>query len=197
MKKMSKILCIIVTIYSIYLALTSPFSIYGTTIKLSVIPIIYFPKFLNKLFKLKTNETFEIVYILFIFSAHFLGSIVNLYQKVYWYDSFAHFLSGIVVAYLATYILVLFKKYDKKSVIFNILFILGISFLVAGMWEIFEYTSDHIFNKDAQNVLTTGVNDTMKDIIVAALGTLLYCILYLYEELENKYILVKKFIKSI
>lgn len=197
MKKISNTLCIIVTIYSIYLALTSPFNIYGTTIQLSVIPIIYLVKILNKLFKLKINENIEILYVLFIFLAHFMGSIVNLYQKIYWYDSFAHFLSGIAVSFGATYILVILKKYDKNSIIFNILFILGISFLMAGLWEIFEFISDNIFNKDAQNVLTTGVDDTMKDMIVAALGTVLYCMMYVYEELRNKDILVQKFIKNI
>ena len=90
-----------------------------------------------------------------------------------------------------------FKKYDKKSIIFNILFILGISFIVACAWEIFEFASDKIFGKDAQNVLTTGVDDTMKDMIVAVLGTILYCILYSYEEKENKKIIIKKFIKNI
>lgn len=197
MKKMNNVIYFGVTIYSLYLAFTSPSGIYGGLIKLSVIPIIFLPQIVNKLFHFKINDSLKNMYVLFIFLAHFLGSIVNLYHKVYWYDSFTHFLSGIVISFLATYLLVMFKKYDKKSIVFNILFILGISFIVAGIWEMFEFICDKLFNKDAQNVLTTGVDDTMKDMIVAALGTLLYCIMYMYEELENKYIIVKKFIKSI
>ena len=197
MKKINNILRIIVVIFSLYLAFTTKFNVYGTAIKLSVIPIIFLPQIIEKIFSFKINGYLQTIYIIFIFLAHFLGSIVDLYHKVYWYDSFTHFLSGIVIAFLASYLLVIFKKYDKKSILFNILFILGISFVVAGVWEIFEFTSDKIFGKDAQNVLTTGVDDTMKDMIVAALGTLLYCTLYAYEEYENKYIIIKKFIKNI
>ena len=61
----------------------------------------------------------------------------------------------------------------------------------------FEFTSDKLFGKDAQNVLTTGVDDTMKDMIVAALGTILYLILYVYEEINNKKIFIKNFIYDI
>lgn len=197
MKKINNILYLIVTIYSVYLVLTNPSGIYGGIIKLSVIPVIFLPQIAEKIFHFKINESLKNIYVSFIFLAHFLGSIVNLYHKIYWYDSFAHFISGIVIAFFATYLLVIFKKYDKKSFIFNILFILGLSFLVAGLWEIFEFTSDKLFDKDAQNVLTAGVDDTMKDMIVAALGTILYCILYIYEECENKYIAIKKFIKNI
>ena len=197
MKKINNLLYLIVIVYSVYLAFINPSGIYGEIFKLSVIPIIFLPQIIGKISHLKVNESLKNIYVMFIFLAHFLGSIVNLYYKIYWYDSFTHFLSGIVTAFLATYLLVLFKKYDRKSLLFNILFILGISFLVAGLWEMFEFISDKLFDKDAQNVLTTGVDDTMKDMIVAALGTILYCILYVYEECENKYIAIKKFIENI
>lgn len=197
MKKINNIIYFIVTIYSVYLACTNPSGIYGALIKLSVIPIIFLPQILEKLFHFKMNDSLKDIYVLFIFLAHFLGSIVNLYHKIYWYDSFTHFLSGIVISFLATYLLVTFKKYNRKSILFNILFILGLSFMVAGLWEMFEFTSDKLFGKDAQNVLTTGVDDTMKDMIVAALGTILYCVLYIYEEWENKDIIIRKFIKNI
>ena len=38
--------------------------------------------------------------------AHFLGVTVELYNKIYWYDKFTHFLSGILTALAAIYILV-------------------------------------------------------------------------------------------
>lgn len=196
-KILNRFLIIVVSLCSIFLALTSGDGIYGSLIKLSVIPVLLLPYIIEKISKNKLNDYLIIIYTIFITLAHFLGSIVNLYHKIYWYDSFAHFLSGILVAIIATYILVILKKYEKHSYVFNLLFILGVSFMVAGMWEIFEFTSDNIFSKDAQNALTTGVTDTMKDIILAAAGTLLYCILYLYEELNEKTIIIKRFIKSI
>lgn len=197
MKKVSNVLGLIASLYSIYLACTLDLDMYGILIKLTIIPIIFLPTILEKLFSIKVNNSLSFLYTIFIFLAHFLGSVVNLYQKIYWYDSFAHFLSGILVAFVATYLLVILKKYDRKSILFNVLFILGISFMVAGLWETFEFISDKLFSKDAQNVLTTGVDDTMKDMIVACLGTLLYEILYIYEEINNKVIVIRKFIKNI
>lgn len=197
MKKVSNLLGFVASLYSIYLACTLDLDIYGILIKLTIIPIIFLPTILEKLFSIKVNTSLTFLYTLFIFLAHFLGSVVDLYHKMYWYDSFAHFLSGILVAFIATYLLVILKKYDRKSILFNILFILGMSFMVAGLWEMFEFISDKLFSKDAQNVLITGVDDTMKDMIVAFLGTLLYVILYIYEEISNKMIIVRKFIKNI
>lgn len=197
MKKVSNVLGIIASVYSIYLACTLDLDIYGILIKLTIIPIIFLPTILEKLFSIKVSTSLTFLYTLFIFLAHFIGSVVDLYHKIYWYDSFAHFLSGLLVAFIATYLLVILKKYDRKSISFNILFILGMSFMVAGLWEMFEFISDKLFSKDAQNVLTTGVDDTMKDMIVAFFGTLLYVILYIYEEISNKTIIVRKFIQNI
>ena len=45
-----------------------------------------------------------------------------------------------------------------------------------------KYFSDILFNQDAQNVLTTGIHDTMKDMIAAFLGSILFCMVYVYEE---------------
>jgi hypothetical protein len=50
---------------------------------------------------------------------------------------------------------------------------------LATMWEVYEYASSIIFNIDPQNNLTTGVNDTMQDIIVALIGTILFNIMCL------------------
>lgn len=197
MRIMSNILGIMASLYSMYLVVTLDLGLYGSLIKLSVIPVIFLPQIIEQILHVKMNSYVSFVYTIFIFLAHFLGSVVDFYHKIYWYDSFAHFLSGVLVAFLATYALKLFKKYSKDSLLFNILFILGMSFMVAGLWEMFEFTSDKIFGKDAQNVLTTGVNDTMKDMIVAFLGTALYILLYIYEEVNNKKIIIRKFIETI
>ena len=69
--------------------------------------------------------------------------------------------------------------------------------LGAGLWETFEFTCDKIFDKDAQRVLLTGVNDTMKDMIVAYIGSLVFILFYSYEYMYDKNGIIKKFIKNI
>ena len=113
-------------------------------------------------------------------------SILNFYNNMYCYDKIIHFLSGIVISFLAIEFLTKIGYYSK-NIFYNIIFILGISSLVAVFWEYFEYISDIIFDKDAQNVLKTGVNDTMQDLIVATLGSILL-ILFDIKFSLNKYI---------
>ena len=69
--------------------------------------------------------------------------------------------------------------------------------MVAGLWEIFEFTVDNLLGGDAQKVLTTGVTDTMKDIICALLGSILFSFCYLYECVKNKNLIIKEFIKKL
>lgn len=175
MKKIVNLLIFVIILVSIGFGIyeIANNDIYEFLICLTIIPIVYLPKIIRKIFKIDISNINEIIFIIFVFLAHFLGSILNFYNNIYFYDKFVHFLSGIVVGIIALEFIVKNKKYDKKY-LFNVIFILGISCTIAGFWEYFEYISDYIFNKDAQNVLTTGVNDTMQDMIVATLGVLLF-----------------------
>ena len=103
-----------------------------------------------------------------------------------------HFLSGILTAYIGLYLIMLLKSYNKKNIIFNIIFIIGFTLSIAFFWEVFEFVNDSLFGKDAQNVLTTGVDDTMWDMIVAFLGSIIISIIYIVEVKTNKKLLVTK-----
>ena len=136
---------------------------------LLVIPTMFIPYLFDKtIFKLEEKEL--LLYYIFIFIAQFLGSIVNLYNYVWWFDLFAHFLSGIFGYMLSIFILHRLKLYNKNNYLFNILFSFGLLFLIAGVWEIIEYLTDIIFNSNLQHHLDTGVKDTMEDIIIAFFG---------------------------
>lgn len=155
-------------------------------VTLSVYLIIWIPKIIRHHLEITFPDYMELVYIIFIFFAQFLGSVVGLYSSIYWFDSFIHFCSGILTGVLAITILFWFQKYDEKSILFNIFFVIAFSLMVASLWEFFEFTSDKILHGDTQKVLETGVGDTMKDMIVALLGAILTSIYYAYEKCCNK-----------
>ena len=54
------------------------------------------------------------------------------------------------------------------------------TFMIAVLWECVEFTIDNVMGTDTQKVLSTGVNDTMKDMICAILGSLLVMISYIW-----------------
>ena len=149
----------------------------------------------QKLFKININEKINFIYIVFIFMAHFLGVIVDLYTKVYWFDKFVHFTSGTISSLCAIYLLA--RNKCNKHILLNILFILSFSMLIASVWEVFEYLSSYYFNVDPQKVIITGVTDTMGDIIVALLGSILVCICYWFEHKENYNLIIKAYEKLV
>lgn len=165
-------------------------------ISFSLIIIVLIPNILRK-FNLKISPSIEFIYLLFVFLAQTLGSVLNFYQTFYFYDKVVHFLSGVFSSFVGVFILVKFGKYNEKNVAFNCVMIIFTVMAIAGFWEIFEFTANLIFGGDAQKVVATGVNDTMTDIIVALLGSILICISYLYEQENNKKILIRRFITQI
>lgn len=153
-------------------------------ISLSIIPIMLIPYLLSKKLNITNNVIF--IYLIFIILSQLLGSILNFYQTIPYYDKLIHMLSGILSSYLAIILLKRFNKYDNHYLVFNIIFVFAITFMIAGLWEIFEFVSDTLFNGDAQRVISTGVVDTMQDIISAFTGSIIFVILYLISSFKVK-----------
>lgn len=198
MKKTNDILIILMIIVNTICMLLSICGKYNSNILvcLSLYLIIFLPRIIRK-FSSKVNDLIELIFLLFILFAQLLGSILHFYGIIYWYDSFMHYISGILTSFLAVIILILFNKYDDNDKVFNVIFILSITLMVASLWEIFEFTTDNLLGGDAQRVVATGVTDTMKDIICALLGSILFSFCYVYECLKNKTLLIKEFIKKL
>lgn len=164
---------------------------------LSFYLIVFLPKILRKLIKIKIPNLIEQVFLIFIFLAQLLGSVMHFYDLIYWYDSLVHLTSGIVTALLSIYLLMLFNKYDKDSVGFNVLYMFAITLLVAACWEFFEFSADSLLDGNAQRVLETGVRDTMKDMICALSGCTLVVIAFIYEHTNKTKLIITKFIENI
>ena len=128
---------------------------------------------INKKKHIVSENVLNITYVYLLF-ALVLGVMLNFYRYIAWYDYLMHLLSGILVAVLANDILYL-NKVKTNKIIKNI-FIISVVCLSAVMWEMYEYTVDILLNMDTQNVLKTGVVDTMEDIISAFTGGILVII---------------------
>lgn len=143
----------------------------------SIIFTITFPYIVKKVFKFEISEYLIFIWIVFIFLAHFLGVSLELYNRWYYFDKITHFMSGILSGGVGALIL---EKVKCKKILFNILFILSFTWFCAGMWEVFEFTCNYLFGGDAQRVVLTGVSDTMWDMIVAFIGSIIVSIFYYF-----------------
>lgn len=176
-------LCLLGIGYSVPVLLEG--NLYEVLIRLSILFTAFLPTICRRWFHLHITPIVEIIYLIFLFFGHFLGSIVGLYNEIPLFDKFVHMFSGVLTACLALILLNNIGKYQEKSMIFNILFMVSFTLAVASFWEFFEYGADIFFKADAQHVSTTGVNDTMLDMIVAFLGSIIVCVVYGWEILSK------------
>lgn len=128
-----------------------------------------------RLIKINRCHQLEFIIYLYTFLAFPLGSVADFYHAVPYYDKLMHTLSGVLTVALA---LPLYYKLSPDSVVRPedknqaITFCLLAAIAVAGLWEIGEYLLNFITNMDHQRVLTTGIDDSMQDMIVATFGAL-------------------------
>jgi len=156
---------------------------------IGLIPLLCLIKIIRKIFKLEISDNLENIYIIFVILSFLLGSLMKFYHKIYWFDSFTHFVSGILTAMVVFIYLKKTKNYDNKTIFYNILFIIAFVMMIASLWEIIEFSIDKIFGLDTQRVIANGVDDTMKDMICALLGSVVFFFL-------NKFMWVQKLIEK-
>ena len=158
--------------------------------------VLLIPRIIKNLFKIRITDTMELIYVVFIILAQILGSVVNLYNNdtTWWYDLFAHFLSGVLTSVLALVVLNWFGVYKEKNKGFNFLFIICFTLMVASIWEFVEFGTDVFLGMNVQHSLETGVKDTMEDMLVAFAGSMIVGITYL---LEGKNGFVKKIVSDL
>lgn len=156
--------------------------------RLSTDVMIYIAIFVPKIFektKYKLNDKYKLIYSIFILLGDFLGSVINLYDHVWWFDLFVHFLSGMLTVVVANYILER-SKYKELSGLIKFIYVLGFSSLIAVCWESIEFFIDIVFKMNMQHSQDTGVIDTMTDMIIATLGSLTMYLINLKTDKHQK-----------
>ncbi len=183
MKKVNLSIIILTSVFSfLYLILNiNNLNLSEILVLLSIIPILFLVRISRNLLKLKIDDTTELIYILFIIFAQLIGSTFKVYDLIGNYDNIIHYCSGVLTS---TFALTLLNntKLENRTKLTDTIFIIFSTLAVAALWEFFEFTADGLLGGDAQRVLTTGVTDTMTDMICAFLGSILFSILYCFKK---------------
>jgi len=141
----------------------------GTFVLFPVIHIFYRLTGFQRIYRL------EILIFAFTLISYTGGELLHGYANWAHYDKIAHTLSGSFVALLAMPLFYMLKNnhaLERGDCYLIIVFCFSVSMAVAGLWEIGEYIVSRLTGRDVQRFLTTGIADTMMDMIVCLIGTL-------------------------
>lgn len=145
----------------------------GTT---AVLILIFAPWLLKKQ-GIYVPPILEVGIVTFTFGTIFLGHILNFYERIYLWDKFLHFESGLVVSvagFWLTHIFIKKRRTELKlSPVFVALFALTLALAVGVAWEILEFIGDGISGADWQSVISSKNFDTMWDLIADGSGGLI------------------------
>lgn len=147
-----------------------------------LLPLV--PKLLFRVLHWKPVYLFDIIFNCFAFTAVPFASVLGGYDMVPYLDKILHCLSGFLFAVVGMILFYYCKTGRQKSpsdALSASLFSAMFAMSTAVLWEIYEYILSW-FGPDPQLVATTGVHDTMQDMIVCTVGgiiTAVSCYRYL------------------
>ena len=125
--------------------------------------------------RLKRVHQLDFLILAFTFLAYPLGSCLDFYRILPGFDKVAHTLSGVFVSVLCLVLYYFLKPghaVEARDAALAMVFTFFGSMAVAGLWEIAEYLISFVVGLDLQRVAATGVADSMQDMIVCMIGTL-------------------------
>ena len=150
--------------------------------------LLNIPAFISRKWRLYIPSNMQILAVVFIFAHFILGEIFRVYDYSLLFDKILHTTSGLAFAAVGFSLVNLLNEskntHLELSPFFVALFSFCFSMMIAGVWEIFEYTVDSISGANMQrwqiegdilqieNPGRVGLIDTMGDIIVCLIGSL-------------------------
>lgn len=150
----------------------------------------FVPFILAKL-KIKVPDFVYIIFIIFCLAHFLLGEILGFFALISWWDSALHTVSGILITIIAfSFITILNKSQSTISLPLAIVSAFCITVSIGVVWEIVEFLMDSWFGLNMQRayisdpsgergialVGSEALLDTMKDLILDALGALIVCV---------------------
>ena len=178
-----KISIIVIAIAFLFRCIFDPnYSKWGGVIAGVILPFL--PEIFSKLFRIKISYRVELMYYIFLILALSLGISADLYKTVPLYDKAVHTLSGAGTALIGFYMLRYFKA-EKTPAVFRGMFMIFFSISVAVAWEFFEFFCDKCLGQHMQQLVTTGVDDTMFDMLVATIGAIIGGVLMANKKVQN------------
>ena len=132
---------------------------------------------LRRLLHLRGGWQLETAIYLFSYLGWTLGGAAGVYGLLPGFDKAVHCLSGVFVSMMALAFYRMLAGRREKDTALRCFFVFFASMAVAGLFELCEFALAPIMQRDLQHVLDTGVMDTMMDMLVCLVGTVVFVLL--------------------
>lgn len=172
--KINIFLIILPSIVGIYAVFTKQYNMALNS--LLTIVCLFAVMIINKKIPVLTTGTYYSVMI-FILLSVFAGKGLEIYRIIPPWDKILHFLSGFIFVSVGKNVYVKLNGNMKNKALMN-LFALYFAVAAAGVWEIYEFSIDKLFNLVSQN---GSLDDTMWDIIAGSVSSVI-AILFNYKK---------------
>src|SRR6478609_6621677 len=150
-----------------------------------VIVLTLVPRLLKRRFRVDVPPEFQLVAAVFVFCAIFLGTALGFYGRFHWWDTALHTTSGCLLGIVGFISVFLINGTDHRpeGMRVSLIAVFGFMFAVTlgVFWEIYEFIADNLIPGLDMQVVATGPNDTMIDMIVNTIGAAVVALLgYFY-----------------
>ncbi len=146
---------------------------------MAIMAVTLSPAVLGRRFRVHIPPEFQLLAVVFVFAALFLGEIQSYYVRFWWWDIALHTSSGLLMGILGFLLVYVLNESERVDIHMRAHFVALFAFLfavaVGTLWEIFEFAMDQIAGTNMQKPMLgdpSGLTDTMWDMIVNALGAL-------------------------
>lgn len=137
------------------------------TLALSIAPV-----FVAKWADIRVPPSFIAALVIFVAGTLFLGEVIDLYGRLWWWDMVMHASSAIgfgLIGFVLVFMMFQGDRYAAPPIaVAFFAFCFGIT--IGTLWEIFEFGMDQTFGFNMQK---SGLMDTMSDLIVNMFGAVI------------------------
>ncbi|MFA5677544.1 MAG: hypothetical protein WC953_03925 [Pseudomonas sp.] len=165
--------------------------------------VTFVPLVLGRKYQFHIPAEFQILAVIFVFAALFLGEIYSYYERFWWWDIALHTSSGLLMGILGFLLVYLLNENDHVELTMTPRFVALFAFLfavtVGALWEIFEFTMDSLFGMNMQKPMLgddSGLTDTMFDLVVDTIGALIISLLGWWYMVRGESYFVDKWIRK-
>ena len=137
------------------------------TLALSLAPVL-----VARWAQIHVPASFMLAVVLFVGGTLFLGEVYDFYGRFWWWDMLMHGGSAVGFGLIGFVLVFMMFQGDRFAAPHGAVAFFAFCFALAigAMWEIFEFTMDHVFGFNMQK---SGLVDTMTDLIIDTGGALL------------------------